>query len=93
MTPLLGPMSAGAGDEVDYSAPYLVVENGELVTKYPPRQHDAAPGAAAEPSSPAPAARKNRSWLPALMIAALVAVAALAIRRWRRGTAGVLSRK
>lgn len=30
-----------AGDEVDYSAPYLVVENGELVTKYPAIDHEA----------------------------------------------------
>ena len=30
-----------AGDEVDYSAPYLVVENGELVTKYPAKEHEA----------------------------------------------------
>ncbi len=33
------PRVAPAGDEVDYSAPYLVVENGELVTKYPANEH------------------------------------------------------
>lgn len=32
-----------AGDEVDYSAPYLVVEDGKLVTKYPGQQHQAQP--------------------------------------------------
>lgn len=32
--------SAFAGDEVDYSAPYLTLENGELVTKYPAKEHD-----------------------------------------------------
>jgi hypothetical protein len=30
-----------AGDEVDYSAPYLTVENGELVTRYPAKEHAA----------------------------------------------------
>ncbi len=30
---------AHAGDEVDYSAPYITVENGELVTRYPAREH------------------------------------------------------
>lgn len=29
-----------AGDEVDYSAPYVTVENGELVTRYPAKAHD-----------------------------------------------------
>ena len=28
-----------AGDEVDYSAPYLTVENGRLVTRYPTKEH------------------------------------------------------
>ena len=34
------PHIAQAGDEVDYSAPYLVVEDGELVTKYPTKEHE-----------------------------------------------------
>ncbi len=29
-----------AGDEVDYSAPYITVENGELITRYPSKYHD-----------------------------------------------------
>ena len=33
------PNIAAAGDEVDYSAPYLVVEDGKLVTKYPGQEH------------------------------------------------------
>ena len=33
------PRAAPAGDDVDYSAPYLVVEDGELVTKYPALEH------------------------------------------------------
>jgi hypothetical protein len=28
-----------AGDEVDYSAPYITLENGELVTRYPAKEH------------------------------------------------------
>ena len=40
------PLVALAGDEVDYSAPYLVVEDGELVTKYPAREHEGAAVAA-----------------------------------------------
>jgi hypothetical protein len=38
-----------AGDEVDYSAPYLVVEDGKLVTRYPGQEHQ--PGAGSEPAS------------------------------------------
>ena len=38
---LLAAPLTRAGDDVDYSAPYLVVENGELVTKYPAKEHEA----------------------------------------------------
>ena len=45
------PIAAPAGDEVDYSAPYLVVEDGELVTKYPAKEHaGASPEADAQES-------------------------------------------
>lgn len=44
--PLLGMHLPGfdrgyvyAGDETDYSAPYLTVENGELVTRFPAKEH------------------------------------------------------
>lgn len=37
------PAELYVGDDVDYSAPYLTVENGELVTKYPAKQHSADP--------------------------------------------------
>jgi len=33
------PTQLYIGDQVDYSAPYLTVENGELVTKYPTNEH------------------------------------------------------
>jgi len=32
--------SVFAGDEVDYSAPYMTLEDGKLVTKYPAKEHD-----------------------------------------------------
>lgn len=35
----LDGICAYAGDEVDYSAPYITVENGELVTRYPAKEH------------------------------------------------------
>lgn len=31
--------SVYAGDEVDYSAPYITVEHGELITRYPAKEH------------------------------------------------------
>ena len=40
--------SVMAGDEVDYSAPYMTLENGKLVTKYPDKKHQ-ADGNAADP--------------------------------------------
>jgi hypothetical protein len=44
---LCGP--AWASDEVDYSAPYVTLEDGKLVTKYPAKPHtNAAPRAAAD---------------------------------------------
>lgn len=32
--------ASASDDEADYSAPYLVVENGELVTRYPAKTHE-----------------------------------------------------
>lgn len=81
---LAGP--AWAGDEVNYSAPYLTLEDGKLVTKYPAKPHvkaapETAAGTAAEP---VPA----REGLPtpvlvAVLIPAFAAAAALLLR-WRR---------
>lgn len=45
------PSIAPAGDEVDYSAPYLVVEDGKLVTKYPAKEHEGESSAADESES------------------------------------------
>jgi len=60
------PTQLYVGDQVDYSAPYLTVENGELVTKYPTNEH-------------APAAWV---WItPLLVIVVLIAAALLRRRR------------
>lgn len=78
--------SAFAGDEVDYSAPYITLENGELVTKYPAKEH--VPGAdPAAPSSDiadetAPA-RSMPPW-PIFVVTAIVFIAALLLQRSRR---------
>ena len=70
------PLFALAGDEVDYSAPYLVVEDGELVTKYPAREHEGA-AVAAETQADADATPSdtpsNEMPLTVVAIAALVA--------------------
>ncbi|HET6629640.1 MAG TPA: hypothetical protein VFG91_07685 [Woeseiaceae bacterium] len=46
---LSGP--ASASDEVDYSAPYMTLEDGKLVTKYPAKPHTKAATAAGVPDS------------------------------------------
>lgn len=76
--------SAIAGDEVDYSAPYITLENGELVTKYPPKEH--VPGE--EPAKPAagiveepPASAPGLPRLPLIAVAAIVIGAALLLLR------------
>ena len=70
------PFFALAGDEVDYSAPYLVVENGELVTKYPAREHEGA-AVAGDPQADVDAAPSdtpsNQMPLTVVAIAVLVA--------------------
>ncbi len=83
------PRVAPAGDEVDYSAPYLVVENGELVTKYPARNHE---GALLEANvqageSPAPPHQKtavNNAWVIAAVAIAVVIALLIMIKRRRQ---------
>lgn len=77
------------GDEVDYSAPYLVVEDGELVTRYPDKQHEAVPDEAAgeypaEPSDPGAAGEAGRGVVFGAALAALVIGLLLVVRRARR---------
>ena len=70
------PRVAPASDEVDYSAPYLVVENGELVTKYPAKDHEGAAVAAdtqADADATSSDAPSNQMPLTVVAIAALVA--------------------
>ncbi len=81
------PRVAPAGDEVDYSAPYLVVENGELVTKYPANEHaGASPEADAQENkmaeSPQQKVGLDTIWgMAAVAIAVMIVL--LSIRRRR----------
>jgi hypothetical protein len=62
------PKQLFVGDQVDYSAPYLTVEDGELVTKYPTNEHATA----------------AMTWVaPLLAIAVLLAAVLLRWRRNR----------
>ena len=85
------PRVTPAGDEVDYSAPYLVVENGELVTKYPARDHEGAPLEADVQAgeTPAPPDQKiavDNAWIiAAVAIAAVIALLIMIKRRRQRG--------
>ncbi len=71
-----------AGDEVDYSAPYLTVENGRLVTRYPAKEHapddvsmQPDPGEKAESS-----AKEPLSLLLWILVAAIAVVLFLRAR-------------
>lgn len=63
--------SALAGDETDYSAPYVTVENGELVTRYPAKKHAGTETGAQ--SLPAPAGEAAGSGAPARAVPPLFA--------------------
>ena len=80
---------AHAGDEVDYSAPYMVVENGELVTKYPAREHEDGNGADAATTDSETgddeSGRPESTWvIAAAALAAVLAFFAHARRRSKR---------
>lgn len=81
---------ASAGDEVDYSAPYLTVENGELVTRYPAKEHPAQDGGktVTEPSG----GTANRT-APLGLAAGLGIALAVAVVGWRRAVARRASRR
>ncbi len=78
-----------AGDEVDYSAPYVTVENGELVTRYPAKEHapddipvqpESGPDGAVKPPI-----QESLSLLITGLLAAIVVIAIVAgIRRHQR---------
>ncbi len=84
------PVAAPAGDEVDYSAPYLVVEDGELVTKYPAKEHaGASPQVDTQASnataSTPPQVGLDTFWGMAAVAFAVMIVLLLSIRRrWPR---------
>ena len=82
------PRVAPAGDEVDYSAPYLVVEDGELVTKYPAKEHAGASPEADVQESKATDSPQQKVGLDTILGMAVVAIAVmivllLSIRRRR----------
>ena len=77
-----------ASDEVDYSAPYLTVENGELVTRYPAKEH--APDDVPVQSEPGldeavkPLKKDSLSLLITGLLAAIAVIAIVAgLRRHR----------
>lgn len=74
---LAGP--AWAGDEVDYSAPYLTLEDGKLVTKYPAKPHVKAAPAAAASTAGEPVPTRTALPTPALAAVAVSAFAAAAV--------------
>lgn len=85
---VLAAWPALAGDEVDYSAPYLVVEDGKLVTKYPGREHEAGVDATAtvaeaagEEASPAAV---DRNWKYAAAGSAALVLLLFGLLRLRR---------
>jgi lysozyme family protein len=89
---VLAAAPGSASDEVDYSAPYLTLEDGKLVTRYPAKQHDpqdaaAQPaagasgepvpaGAAGAPEGTEPVRASEGRTLPALAAVAVLVVAA-----------------
>ncbi len=82
------PRVAPAGDEVDYSAPYLVVEDGELVTKYPAKEHAGASPEADPQESKATESPQQKVGLDTFWGMAAVAIAVMIVlllsMRWRR---------
>ncbi|NNC77613.1 MAG: hypothetical protein HKN77_06570 [Woeseiaceae bacterium] len=79
----LMPGVSHSGDEVDYSAPYITVENGELVTKYPAKTH-ADGGEIAAPSDSPVELVDERNLRPALLVAGVVAFLLLFLMFRRR---------
>lgn len=77
-----------AGDEVDYSAPYLVVEDGELVTKYPNKEHVVDTATAPETNTGGAEASVTRSsgrlWLVVAITIAVLAAGIFFLQRRNR---------
>lgn len=85
---LMAERASALGDEVDYSAPYLTVENGELVTKYPAKEHlNGKAGDTASAGKVEPAEKDVwQSRRLAILIAGLVVAAVVLLVRRRRTT-------
>lgn len=84
-------------DDVDYSAPYLTVENGELVTKDPSKEHEKAVASAqtqeaVDSPEMEPEAAADSAGSTVYMMAAgagfLVLLGVLAFRRSRKPPGG-----
>jgi hypothetical protein len=77
--------NAIAGDEVDYSAPYLTLENGQLVTKYPAKEHvpGEEPVQATTEITEAVSSEGRPQW-PIVAVTALVIISVLLLRRRNR---------
>lgn len=90
LTSLLATDRAVAGDDIDYSAPYVTLEDGELVTKYPAKEH--VGGAQPTDSSPTDSAALSQEptdlpmtgVIAAAVIGLALAVLLLAKRRRRQ---------
>ena len=92
---LLAPARGEAmGDEVDYSAPYLTLENGELVTKYPALEHDTTTEAEVQVAELQDSERLQGSLgLRVAAIGALGAILAGLVFSMRRGARRRISRR
>ena len=66
-----------AGDELDYSAPYITVENGELITRYPAKEH--ATGDAAVQPNPGKVAETPKKEPISLLLWGLPAAVAILV--------------
>ncbi len=79
--------SVYAGDEVDYSAPYITVENGELITRYPVKEH-ATDDTPVQPDAGEVAEMPKKEPISLFLWGLLAAVAVLVFasfrRRWHR---------
>lgn len=89
---VLLPGAVWAGDEVDYSAPYLTLEDGKLVTRYPANKHEQAPEAQTAgsgerlPADP-PERRERPVWaLAAAAALGLISIGAAVLRLRRRSS-------
>lgn len=82
-----GEATAG-DDEIDYSAPYVTLENGVLVTRYPIREHDPADksstAATPAPENPGPSGQATVILSSAVLATVAVILTGTWLRKRRR---------